>query len=195
MLLTDFGDKSVCTFLQPFSPSYFSSRSHIFLQEAIAKEAFLQNDKTTTRLLGFDAGTLLSSNTHSPLKLTPPRRKKTISLAETLPVMSQPQFENLDSNSDDPELKKTEPELKKPELNSKFSKVSNEKEQISVTSTEIEKTYLNLVHGPPWFIKNGEPVVNDIGITFGFALGVGFTSIVAFLSARLSVDQATIPAL
>ena len=169
-------------FCNPFN------RGHIFLQEAIAKEAFLQNDKTTTRLLGFDACTILSSNTHSPLKLTPSRRKKTISLAETLPVISQPKFENLDSNSDDPERKEHE-------LYSKISKVSNEKEQTPVTSTETENTYLNLVHGPPWFIKNGEPVVNDIGITFGFALGVGFTSLVAFLSARLSVDQATVPAL
>ena len=148
------------------------------IQEAIAKEAFLQNDKRTTKLLGFDASTILSFNTHSPLKLTPSRRKKTISLAETLP---QPNFEKLNSNSDTPQLKK-------PVLNSKISKVE-------VTPTQTGNTCLNLVHGPPWFIKNGETVVNDIGITFGFALGVGFTSLVAFLSTRLSYDQTAVPGL
>ena len=104
----------------------------------------------------------------------------------------------MNSNSDDPEAKKPESELKpelKSGLNSKISKVSKEEEQLSATSTETENIYLNLVHGPPWFIKNGEPVVNDIGITFGFALGVGFASLFAFLSARLSVDQTTIPGL
>ena len=129
-------------------------------------------------MLGFDACTILSSNNHSPLKLTPSRRKKTISLAETLP---RPKFEKLNSDSDTPELKK-------PVLNSKISKDQ-------VTPNETGNICLNLVHGPPWFIKNGEPVVNDIGITFGFALGVGFTSLVAFLSTRLSYDQAAVPGL
>ena len=186
---TDFGDRNY--WWQLFNRSHLF-RSLIFsIQEAIAKEAFLRNDKTTSRLLGFDACTIPSSNTHSPLKLTPSRRKKTISLAETLPVIPKPQFEKTNLNSDDLEL-----EVIDPRPNSNVSKVPNNAEKISVTPAETGNIYLNLVHGPPWFIKNGELVVNDIGITFGFALGVGFTSLVAFISARLcSFDQTTVPSL
>jgi len=160
------------------------------LKEAIAKEAFLQNDKTTTSFLGM--GPFLSSTSS-----TLPRRKKTISLAETIPEISQdlPRLRKL--NSDSEFLTKKErndggslPPLvvTKSNSSSRLLAVLNETKQI--TSTVTENIYLNLVNGNPLtttdivVITLGSVV---IGITFGFVLGVSFTSLIALIAAKLLI--------
>ena len=128
---------------------------------------------------------------------TLPRRKKTISLAETIPEISHdlPRLRKL--NSDSEFLTKKErndggslPPLvvKKSNSSSRLLAVLNETKQI--TSTVTENIYLNLVNGNPLtttdivVITLGSVV---IGITFGFVLGVSFTSLIALIAAKLLI--------
>ena len=128
---------------------------------------------------------------------TLPRRKKTISLAETIPEISQdlPRLRKL--NSDSEFLTKKErndggslPPLvvTKSNSSSRLLAVLNETKQI--TSTVTENIYLNLVNGNPLtttdivVITLGSVV---IGITFGFVLGVSFTSLIALIAAKLLI--------
>ena len=162
------------------------------IQEAIAKEAFLQNDKTTTSLLGIRP---FLSNPSSSL----PRRKKTISLAETIPEISQSRLRksNSEKNSEFLTQQSNEnvttgnslpPSMVTSKSNSRLLSVLNETKQI--TSTVTENIYLNLVNGNPLtttdivVITLGSVV---IGITFGFVLGVSFTSLIALIAAKLLI--------
>ena len=71
---------------------------------------------------------------------------------------------------------------------SRLLAVLNETKQI--TSTVTENIYLNLVNGNPLtttdivVITLGSVV---IGITFGFVLGVSFTSLIALIAAKLLI--------
>ena len=157
----------------------------------MAKEAFLQNDKTTTSLLGIRP---FLSNPNSSL----PRRKKTISLAET-PEISQPRLRKSNSEKDSEFLTQQSqnhenggnslpPSMVTSKSNSRLLSVLNETKQI--TSTVTENIYLNLVNGNPLtttdivVITLGSVV---IGITFGFVLGVSFTSLIALIAAKLLI--------
>jgi len=163
------------------------------IKEAIAKEAFLQNDKTTTSSLGIRP---FQSSNNSSL----PRRKKTISLADTIPGASpttarfrksnsQKDFEFLTQSKNENGGSSLPPSrMVTSKSNSRILSVLNETKQI--TSTVTENIYLNLVNGNPLtttdivVITLGSVV---IGITFGFVLGVSFTSLIALIAAKLLI--------
>ena len=167
------------------------------IQEAIAKEAFLQNDKTTTSLLGIRP---FLSNPKVDPNSSLPRRKKTISLAETIPEISQSRLRKSNSEKNSEFLTQQQsnenvttgnslpPSMVTSKSNSRLLSVLNETKQI--TSTVTENIYLNLVNGNPLtttdivVITLGSVV---IGITFGFVLGVSFTSLIALIAAKLLI--------
>ena len=128
-------------------------------------------------------------------------------MAETIPEISaqQPRLRKSNSEKDSEFLTKNHSErndgnngggssslppslVTKSNSSSRLLAVLNETKQI--TSTVTENIYLNLVNGNPLtttdivVITLGSVV---IGITFGFVLGVSFTSLIALIAAKLLI--------
>ena len=125
-------------------------------------------------------------------------------MAETIPEISsqQPRLRKSNSEKDSEFLTKNHHQserndgsgslppslVTKSNSSSRLLAVLNETKQI--TSTVTENIYLNLVNGNPLtttdivVITLGSVV---IGITFGFVLGVSFTSLIALIAAKLLI--------